>query len=104
MADDVTFARGVDDPWDEELELLGPLLLHAASGMAITTATAAILLDFFRTTVYSDSVKRRDDLFTLSRKLLWRAAFTALKRDRYLFTITCRRAGSIAAIVRAADD
>ncbi|GGB32842.1 hypothetical protein GCM10011492_24290 [Flexivirga endophytica] len=61
MAEDFTLARGVDaDVSDLSLLLLGPLLLHAANGMAIITTAAAILLDL--RIVYSDSVKRRDDL------------------------------------------
>ncbi|HWC22039.1 MAG TPA: hypothetical protein VG502_07035 [Flexivirga sp.] len=45
MAEDFTLALGVDEPLDEVFELLGPLLLQAASGMAIITTAAAILLD-----------------------------------------------------------
>ena len=46
MAEDFTFARAVDVPWDDESWLLGRLLLHAASGRAMTTAAAAILLTY----------------------------------------------------------
>jgi hypothetical protein len=41
----VTFALGVDDVFSEVFLLLGPLLLHAASGIANITTAAAILLD-----------------------------------------------------------
>ncbi|MGN6414333.1 hypothetical protein [Flexivirga sp.] len=61
IAEDFTLALGLDDDFDELLLLLlGPLLLHAANGMAIMTTAAAILLDLRM--FISDSVKRRDDL------------------------------------------
>ncbi|WP_158607713.1 hypothetical protein [Flexivirga caeni] len=41
----MTFARGVEDVFAEALLPLGPLLLHAANGIASMTTATAILLD-----------------------------------------------------------
>jgi len=88
MADAVTFARGVDDAFfPEVLLLLGPLLLHAASGIANMTTAAAILLVFFRTTVHSDSDVARGRCTARCHENRSEVRYLRrMKRDRYLFT------------------
>jgi len=93
MAEAVTLALGVDDPFAEVLLLLGPLLLHAASGIATMTAATAILLDLFKTTVYSDSMKRRGRCTAQCHESHPAVRYLPLmKRDRYLFTTRFRGA------------